>query len=197
MYIFFDSLEFTSNKDWVDIFNALLTPVIAFLGIYFAGRQYYLEKQKVAKEIFELKLEYSNDVKENLHKTSVFILKNIHQILLIRNQNPYQAIQTLLDKELINSTGNFIKMYNMKSLLFDKDINSLIERSRKMVGEIITNDIEVLIQDIKNNGVRKESVDEAIKVLMKKSVEFEKLQKTLEKKLDDFMQPELSKFLNR
>lgn len=60
-----------SDKDWIDIFNALLTPTVALLGIYIGVRQYQLEKKKTAKEIF--KLGYYADIKENLHKISGFI----------------------------------------------------------------------------------------------------------------------------
>ena len=62
-----------SDKDWIDIFNALLTPTVDLLGIYIGVRQYQLEKKKTAKEIFEFKLEYYTDIKENLHKISGFI----------------------------------------------------------------------------------------------------------------------------
>lgn len=197
MYIFAETLQMISDKDWIDIFNALLTPTVALFGIYIGIRQYQLEKKKTAKEIFEFKLEYYTDIKENLHKISGFILKYIGQISLIRNQNSYEAIKTLLDKELVNSCGNFIKMNNIKSLLFDEEINSLIEQSRSMVGEIITKYVNKLIQDIQKNGVQETNINDTIKVLMKKSKEFEILQNKLEKKLDDFMRPELSSFLNR
>lgn len=197
MYILVDSLELVSYKDWIDIFNALLTPTVALLGIYIGVRQYQLEKRKIAKEIFEFKLEYYEEIKKQLHKISVGILGYIGRIASIRKQKPAEAIKNLLDKELIDSFGNFVKVNNTKSLLFDEEINSLIEQSKNIVGEIITKNVDKLIQDIQKTGIQEKSIDDTIRVLMKKSKEFETLRNLLEKKLDDFMQPELSKFLNR
>ena len=197
MYILVDSLELVSYKDWIDIFNALLTPTVALLGIYIGVRQYQLEKRKIAKEKFEFKLEYYEEIKKQLHKISVGILGYIGRIASIRKQKPAEAIKNLLDKELIDYFGNFVKVNNTKSLLFDEEINSLIEQSKNIVGEIITKNVDKLIQDIQKTGIQEKSIDDTIRVLMKKSKEFETLRNLLEKKLDDFMQPELSKFLNR
>lgn len=46
----------TTNKDWVDILSALLTPVIAFFGSVIAFQQYKINKSHLQHELYERRL---------------------------------------------------------------------------------------------------------------------------------------------
>ena len=56
------------NRDWIDYLQALLTPVIAVLGIYIGWVQWRLARNKYNFERFDKKIEYFFVVYEFLRK---------------------------------------------------------------------------------------------------------------------------------
>ena len=74
------------DKDWIDLLGALLTPVIAALGIYIAHKQGQVDKNRLKYELFDKRY----DVYE---KIGAYIA----EILISGNADPKASVQFIRD----------------------------------------------------------------------------------------------------
>jgi hypothetical protein len=53
-----------NDKDWIDIFSALLTPTVAILGIYIAVQQWLTNRRRLKLELFDRCYEVFEKIKK-------------------------------------------------------------------------------------------------------------------------------------
>ena len=101
LHIAVDSMP--ANSNWIDILSALLTPVIAALGLYIAYQQFSVNKQRLQHETYERR--------RAVYKT---VQRYLSEIM--------RDGKTTFDKAL-----QFYQEASEAAFLFDKSVQSKIE----------------------------------------------------------------------
>ncbi len=102
----------TCDKDWIDALGALLTPVVAFIGIWIAVQQWKINKSRFNHELFDRKYEI-------FQATQVFILKVLADL---------EAKQDVLN--------TFYTATNSAVFIFDQEVVDYLDLLSRMALEL-------------------------------------------------------------
>lgn len=105
----------STPKDWVDIFSALLTPIVAIFAGIIAYQQWQTQEKQRKQELFEMRY-------DNLFKV---VLENTNRY----NMYKKEEFENLDFKEKEKLDEEFrLKLHKYKFLITQKDFNKLIEQ---------------------------------------------------------------------
>ena len=104
----------SNPKDWVDIFSALLTPIVAIFAGIIAYQQWQTQEKQRKQELFEMRY-------DNLFKV---VLENTNRYNMYKKEK-FEKID-FKEKEKLDEEFR-LKLHKYKFLITKKDFNRLIE----------------------------------------------------------------------
>ena len=97
----------TTQKDWIDILSALLTPSIAILGIYIALRQWFTSKNNLKLELFDKRYIVFENIKKFI--ASILSTGRIEEGASIQFLRDIKSVAFLFDDEIAKLTDEMYK----------------------------------------------------------------------------------------
>jgi len=99
-----------SQKDWIEILSALLTPTIAILGIYIAYQQWRTNRNRLKLELFNKRYEIFTNIKKFI--ANILSSGLVAQGADIQFLKDTKSVAFLFDDNIANLTNEMYKMAN-------------------------------------------------------------------------------------
>ena len=157
-----------NERDWIDIFQALLTPAIAVFVAHLAWRQYKIQRQRVRMDLFE---------------------KRFHIFKSALDYMGHTFAKNHFDEE---AHRKYLKDIQGAQFLFSKDIDIYLKHIRNATLDMGVQDT-YLREEVFPNGDRKKVIQQKLEKLRWISEQIEEI----EAKFRPYMQIEQQSWLKR
>ncbi|MDW3208370.1 MAG: hypothetical protein R8N23_00785 [Reichenbachiella sp.] len=139
-------VELKREKNWIDNFSAFLTPLIALITIYIAGKQYLTQRYRVRLDLFEKRMKIIEDVR----------------IILTDIDKNYSGDSEKVNLEL------FRIAYRHSKYLFSNDIQNYLTQLDQKIGELEEKEQQLKTADKSNKHTLETEKDDIIVWLREK-----------------------------
>jgi len=127
------------DKDWIDLLSALITPVIAFFGIYIAYQQRSINRNRLKNELFEKR--YSNFETIGAFIADILVNGRVEKGADVKFLRDTKASYLLFDKNIKDFVSEiYKKAVDLHCLCQELDSVSGEERKRNIEKQRVIKD---------------------------------------------------------